>query len=164
MSMLGMTFLDEIVIKSEITSTDQILEELREDVITALKQTGKSMDESKDGMDLALVSIDLLKQEFQFSGAYNPMYLVRKLKRSELNKLKNGVELEVARGSIYNSTHLLQTVRADQMPIGISEKKLRFQATHFKNEGYNIYMFSDGFLDQFGGPRGKKFMSKNLRN
>ena len=64
MSMLGITFLDEIVIKSEITSTDQILEELREHVIAALKQTGKSMDESKDGMDLALVSIDLQKQEF----------------------------------------------------------------------------------------------------
>lgn len=163
MSMLGMTFLDEIVIKSEITNTDQILEELRENVITALKQTGKSMDESKDGMDLALVSIDLQKPEFEFSGAYNPMYLVRKLKRSELNKLKKGMELELDRGSIHNSTHLLQTIRADQMPIGISEKKLPFQSTHFKNEDYNIYMFSDGFLDQFGGPRGKKFMSKNFK-
>jgi serine phosphatase RsbU (regulator of sigma subunit) len=91
------------------------------------------------------------------------MYLVRKLKRSELNKLNKGVELEGARGSIYNSTHLLQTVRADQMPIGISEKKFRFQSTRFKNEDYSIYMFSDGFLDQFGGPRGKKFMSKNFK-
>ena len=68
-------------------------------MITALKQTGKSMDESKDGMDLALVSIDMQNQEFQFSGAYNPMYLVRKLKRSEKSKLNKGVELEVPRGS-----------------------------------------------------------------
>jgi serine phosphatase RsbU (regulator of sigma subunit) len=163
MSMLGMTFLHEIVIKSEITSTDQILEELREHVITALKQTGKGVDESKDGMDLSLISIDLLSLEFQFSGAYNPMYLVRKLKRSELGKLNKGEDLNVSRGSQYNKSHLLQTIRADQMPIGISEKELPFKSTRFKNEGYNIYMFSDGFLDQFGGPRGKKFMSKNFK-
>jgi serine phosphatase RsbU (regulator of sigma subunit) len=49
------------------------------------------------------------------------------------------------------------------MPIGISEKKLPFSSSHFNNEGYSIYMFSDGFLDQFGGPRGKKFMSKNFK-
>jgi serine phosphatase RsbU (regulator of sigma subunit) len=161
--MLGITFLDEIVIKSEITSTDQILEELRKHVITALKQTGKSLDESKDGMDLALVTLDLKNQEFQFSGAYNPMYLVRKLKRSEKIKVSKGQELEVPRGAIYNDSCLLQQIRADQMPIGISEKKLPFQSTHFKNEGYNIYMFSDGFLDQFGGTKGKKFMSKNFK-
>ena len=163
MSMLGMTFLDEIVIKSEITSTDQILEELRKHVITALKQTGKSVDESKDGMDLALVSLDLKNQEFQFSGAYNPVYLVRKLKRSEKTRINKGQELNVPRGAIYNDNYLLQPIRADQMPIGISEKKLPFGSIHFKNEGYNIYMFSDGFLDQFGGPRGKKFMSKNFK-
>jgi len=163
MSMLGITFLDEIVIKSEITSTDQILEELREHVIKALKQTGKAVDESKDGMDLSLVSIDLLEQEFQFSGAYNPMLLVRKLKRSEIGKLNKGQELEIPRGSIYNGSHLLKTIRADQMPIGISEKKLPFRSNTFKDEGYSIYMFSDGFLDQFGGPKGKKFMSKNFK-
>mgnify|MGYP001819755734 CR=1 FL=1 len=49
------------------------------------------------------------------------------------------------------------------MPIGISVKTLPFQATTFKDEGYNIYMFSDGYLDQFGGPRGKKFMSRNFK-
>jgi len=38
-----------------------------------------------------------------------------------------------------------------------------FNATTFKDEGYSIYMFSDGFLDQFGGPQGKKFMSKNFK-
>ncbi len=163
MSMLGMTFLDEIVIKSEITRTDQILEELREHVIVALKQTGELVDESKDGMDLSLVSIDLLKQDFQYSGAYNPIYLVRELKRSESAKLNKGEALDLPRGSIYNQSHLLQTIRADQMPIGISEKKLPFHSTHFENEGFNMYMFTDGFLDQFGGPKGKKFMSKNFK-
>jgi len=163
MSMLGMTFLDEIVIKSEITQTDAILEELRKHVISALKQTGEGVDESKDGMDLALISIDLETKEFQFSGAYNPMYLVRELNRSEKNKLSKGQELDISRGSLYNTSHLLETIKADQMPIGISEKKLPFTSSNFTSEGYCIYMFSDGFLDQFGGPRGKKFMSKNFK-
>jgi serine phosphatase RsbU (regulator of sigma subunit) len=164
MSMLGMTFLDEIVIKSEVTRTDQILEQLREHVITSLKQSGKNIEEStKDGMDLSMVSIDINSHEIQFSGAYNPLYLVRKLKRVEKAKLNKGVELDLPRGSIHDDKNILLQLRADQMPIGISEKTLPFNATSFNNEGYSIYMFSDGYLDQFGGPQGKKFMSKNFK-
>lgn len=164
MSMLGMTFLDEIVIKSEITSTDEILEQLRNHVISSLKQSGKSMEEStKDGMDLAMVAIDVEKKEFQYSGAYNPLYMVRKLKRSEVARLNKGEELDLPRGSIHDDKNLLLQVRADQMPIGISEKSQPFTASSIKDEGFSIYMFSDGFLDQFGGPQGKKFMSKNFK-
>jgi serine phosphatase RsbU (regulator of sigma subunit) len=164
MSMLGMTFLDEIVIKAEVTRTDQILEQLRDHVITSLKQSGKSIEEStKDGMDLSMVSLDLNTHEIQFSGAYNPLYMVRKLKRGEKIKLNKGEELDLPRGSIYDDKNLLLQIRADQMPIGISEKTLPFNATTFKDEGYSIYMFSDGYLDQFGGPQGKKFMSKNFK-
>lgn len=164
MSMLGMTFLDEIVIKSEVTNTDGILNQLREHVITSLKQSGQDNENTtKDGMDLAMISIDMQKLEFQYSGAYNPLYLVRKLKRSEKARLAREEELDLPRGSIHNEKHVLIQVRADQMPIGISEKTRSFQATTFKDEGYSIYMFSDGFLDQFGGPRGKKFMSRNFK-
>lgn len=164
MSMLGMTFLDEIVIKSEITRTDQILEQLRDHVISSLKQSGKSIEEStKDGMDLSMISIDINSHEIQFSGAYNPLYLVRKLKASEKNKLNKGEELDLPRGSIHDDKHLLLQMRADQMPIGISEKTLPFTSTTIKNENYSVYMFSDGYLDQFGGPQGKKFMSKNFK-
>ncbi|MEN8155341.1 MAG: triple tyrosine motif-containing protein [Bacteroidota bacterium] len=164
MSMLGMTFLDEIVIKSEITSTDKILETLREHVIRSLVQSGKKDQEAiKDGMDLAMVSVDTKTREIQFSGAYNPLYLVRKLNRSEKNKLNKGEELELPKGSIHDNEYLLLHIRGDQMPIGVSEKDMTFSATTFKDEGFNIYMFSDGFLDQFGGSRGKKFMSKNFK-
>ena len=116
-----------------------------------------------DGMDLAMISIDMKNKNFQYSGAYNPLYLVRELKRSEKAKTEKGKELDLPRGSIHDDKHLLIQIRADQMPIGISEKKMPFNATTFKDEGYNIYMFSDGFLDQFGGPKGKKFMSKNFK-
>ncbi|MCD4710133.1 MAG: SpoIIE family protein phosphatase, partial [Bacteroidales bacterium] len=164
MSMLGMTFMDEIVIKSKVTGTNEILDQLREHIITSLRQSGKSsVDSSKDGMDLAMVSINLKNNEFQYSGAYNPIYLVRKLKRSEKTKLNMGVKLDLPRGAIHDNKHLLLQIRADQMPIGISEKKQPFQSTMFKDEGYNIYMFTDGFVDQFGGPAEKKFMSKNFK-
>ncbi len=164
MSMLGMTFLDEIIIKSEITSTHEILDQLREHVITSLRQSGKRTTEStKDGMDLAMISIDLKSRRFQYSGAYNPLYLVRKLKRTERAKLAKGEELELPRGSIYNEQYLLLQIRADQMPIGISEIPVPFTSSTFRDEGYSIYMFSDGYLDQFGGPQGKKFMSKNFK-
>jgi serine phosphatase RsbU (regulator of sigma subunit) len=110
-----------------------------------------------------MISLDLKTNMIQYSGAYNPLYLVRKLKRSEKAKLTRGEELDLPRGSIYDKDHVLLQIRADQMPIGVSEKNMRFTSTTLKDDGYNIYMFSDGFLDQFGGPQGKKFMSKNFK-
>lgn len=164
MSMLGMTFLEEIVIKSEITSTDEIMEALRDHVIHSLEQSGVSnRDIVMDGMDLAMISVDMKNKKFQYSGAYNPLYIVRELKRSEKAKIRSGEVLDLPRGSIHDEKNVLIMIRADQIPIGISEKKMKFNATTIKDEGYNIYMFSDGFLDQFGGPRGKKFMSKNFK-
>ncbi len=164
MSMLGMTFLDEIVIKSDITSTEKILDSLREHVITSLKQSGKSMKEStKDGMDMAMVALDRENRTIQFSGAYNPMYLVRSLNAEEKSILEEGGELDLPRGSIHDEHRLLLQIRGDQMPIGISEKKMPFTSTTIEDEGFNMYMFSDGFLDQFGGPQGKKFMSRNFK-
>jgi serine phosphatase RsbU (regulator of sigma subunit) len=164
MSMLGMTFLDEIVIKSEITETDRIMDTLREQLIASLEQSGRKQEEAvKDGMDLAMIAVDLKSGNIQYSGAYNPLYLVRKLKRSEKGALTKGLELDLPRGSIHDGENLLIQIMADQMPIGVSEKEMSFTATDIKDEGFNIYMFSDGFLDQFGGPQGKKFMSKNFK-
>ena len=164
MSMLGISFIDEIVNKSRITATNEILDLLREQVIISLKQEGnRGMDSSKDGMDLAMVSIDLKSKNFQYSGAYNPLYLVRKLKRGEKTKLNKGLELDLPRGAMHDDKHLLLQIRADQMPIGISEKAQAFQATSFEDEAYSIYMFSDGYVDQFGGPAKKKLMSKNFK-
>ena len=164
MSMLGMTFLDEIVIKAEVTDTAGVLDQLRNHVISSLKQSGKTIKESnKDGMDLSMISIDMDTREIQFSGAYNPIYLVRPLTRSEKKKAKNGGELDLPRGSMHDDKHLLMQIRADQMPIGISEKSVPFSSDTYNYEGYSIYMFTDGYLDQFGGERGKKFMSRNFK-
>jgi serine phosphatase RsbU (regulator of sigma subunit) len=164
MSMLGISFLEEIVVKSGITETNKILDALRNHVITSLRQTGKSMDEStKDGMDLAMVAIDSNSKSIQFSGAYNPLYVVRKLNSTEKTLIATGKNLEIDPRAIYNETHILYQVKADHMPIGISEKGHQFTSSVIEEEEAMIYLFSDGYVDQFGGPLGKKYMSKNYK-
>ena len=164
MSMLGISFLDEIVIKSGITETNKILNALRNHVITSLRQTGKSMDEStKDGMDLSMVAIDKSKKSIQYSGAYNPLYVVRKLTEEEKSLLSKGDAIELERGAVHNDTHMLYQMKADHMPIGISEKDHSFTAKLVEERDATIYLFSDGYVDQFGGPLGNKYMSRNYK-
>ncbi len=165
MSMLGISFLDEIIIKSGISQTNEILDSLRQHVITSLRQTGKSMAEStKDGMDLAMISIDQESKAIQYSGAYNPLYSVRELNKEEKAILLKGGDLELDRGDLHNDTHILLQVKADQMPIGISEKDFDFSAKTIEDvKSSTLYLFSDGYVDQFGGPNGKKLMAKNFK-
>lgn len=139
MSMLGISFMNEIVNKSDTTQANEILNELRGHVVESLGQTGEE-GEQQDGMDLALCVIDMKGRKVQYSGAYNPLYLIR---NNELSEYK-----------------------PDKMPIGIhKEKKEPFNNTIIDVEiGDALYMFSDGYVDQFGGPRQKKFMSKNFKD
>ncbi|MBN2215489.1 MAG: SpoIIE family protein phosphatase [Bacteroidales bacterium] len=138
MSMLGIAFLNEIVNRSLKASSHEILDQLRAHVMKSLHQTGKE-DESKDGMDIALCIIDMKKKELQFSGAHNPLFLIR---NEELTEIK-----------------------ADKMPIGISLrynqpftcKKLRLLTDDM------LYIFSDGYYDQFGGPNKKKFSMRRFK-
>jgi serine phosphatase RsbU (regulator of sigma subunit) len=138
MSMLGITLLDEIVNKKNITNAGQILDALREGVIKSLKQKG-IRGETQDGMDIALCSINTLSWEMQYSGAYNPIYIAR---NSEMIKFK-----------------------ADRMPIGIYFKRTdKFSVQNIQLlDNDVIYLFTDGFADQFGQNRGDKFMNKNFR-
>jgi serine phosphatase RsbU (regulator of sigma subunit)/Tfp pilus assembly protein PilF len=138
MSMLGISFLNEIVSKDIKLEANYILNELREFIIQSLHQTGKD-DEAKDGMDIALCIFDKTKNELQYAGANNPMYLIR-----------NG-ELEIH--------------KANKMPIGIHTMDNKpFQNNSLQaQKGDIIYLFSDGYIDQFGGPNQKKFSSKQFR-
>lgn len=138
MSMLGISFLEEIVNNREITESGKILNELRREVQRALRQKG-GRDETKDGMDISLCVVDREKNMIQYSGANNSLYLIR-------------------------SNELIE-FRADRMPIGIYD----LVEKDFKNNDISIvpgdllYMFSDGYVDQFGGPDHKKFKSTNLK-
>jgi len=131
MSILGISFLNEII-SSGIPKANIILNRLRENIMKTLHQTG-DLSKLKDGMDLALVIIDFEKKELQFSGAFNPMYLIR-----------NGNLIEF---------------RGDKMPIGIApttEKSFTNKSLKIRREDI-LYIFSDGYADQFGGVEQKKF-------
>ena len=164
MSMLGMSFLNEIVNKSQINESDQILNKLRDSVIHALKQTGRS-DEAKDGMDLALYVWNRENNSIEFSGANNPLYYTRPLIKEELALLKKEDESFLEKGEIHDGKYLLKQLKADKMPIGIYVKKdIPFSKYILQAEkGYTIYTFSDGYVDQFGGETGKKFMTKAFK-
>ncbi len=134
MSMLGVTFLNEIVNRDKIIAPNEILNNLRTKVIDSLNQKG---GETKDGMDIAISVIDTEKQEIQFSGAYNPLYIIPKDKKE------------------------VKIIKADRMPIGIyikMDKKFTNNTIKY-NKGDSIYLFSDGYIDQFGGKDERKLKS-----
>jgi serine phosphatase RsbU (regulator of sigma subunit) len=162
MSLLGMSFLDEIVNKSSIQRADLILKELRIHVTNSLKQVGED-DEAKDGMDMALLMVDFVAGKVEFSGAYNPCFKIRKLTDSETESFTEG-KYDSEEGVMSNGRYLLETVLASKMPIGISARMKEDFILHQwdMEKGVSYYLFSDGYVDQFGS-NGRKFMKKNFK-
>ncbi len=163
MSLLGMSFLDEIIDKEKAPRADHILSELRHHVTESLKQVGGD-DEAKDGMDMALLVVDFNKSRIEFSGAYNPCFRVRKMTEEEAKNFHDE-NMEMPDGSMSNGKYLLETIFASKMPIGISSRmneKFVFYDWNLEH-GVSYYLFSDGYIDQFGGPKGRKFMKKNFK-
>ena len=161
MSMLGVAFLNEIVNKSEKLQANLILNRLRENVINSLHQTGKE-GESKDGIDIALIIIDNKTLELQYAGAYNPLYIVRPI-ISDSNYSDN----QTGKKDDFLNSHLKYSddkykffeIKADRMPIGFHPKAYKDFTNHIINlcKGDTVYIFTDGYADQFGGKSGKKF-------
>ncbi len=139
MSMLGSALLNDIVNNMDVLQANLILNELRDRVIQSLRQTGEA-DEARDGMDISLCVIDGDNMQLQYAGAHNPLYLIREGKLTE--------------------------VKADTMPIGISSEARRpftnHQLTLLKDDAF--YLFTDGYVDQFGGERRKRFMTSRLKS
>ncbi len=163
MSLLGMSFLDEIISKESAPRADNILNQLRLHVTESLKQSGVD-DEAKDGMDIAILVFDFRSNKIEYSGAYNPCFKVRKLTEEEAVKYREDSP-ELPEGSMSNGKYLLETVSANKMPIGISSKMQENFTLHEWDsaEGVSYYLFSDGYVDQFGGINGRKFMKKNFK-
>jgi serine phosphatase RsbU (regulator of sigma subunit) len=137
MSMLGVSLLNEIVLTKRITAPDVILNLLRAKIIEALKQEAASV--VKDGMDMTVCLLNQTNNRLYFSGANNPLYLIRKGK--------------------------LTQIQGDKMPVAIHEIMDPFTIHEIALErGDTFYTFSDGYADQFGGPQQKKFLTKNFRN
>jgi len=142
MSMLGMSNLNEIVQRREVTQADQVLNELRKQIKLSLRQHGKR-DESKDGIDMAIGVLDLKSMKLQYAGANIPLYLI----------------------SHVNGTSELIEIKPDRMPLGYYHSKDVSFVNHdiALDTGDAFYMSSDGFMDQKGGKADKKYMSKNFK-
>jgi serine phosphatase RsbU (regulator of sigma subunit) len=150
MSMMGNDYLSDIIVDSKINDPAEILNMLRSGIIKALKQRGES-GESKDGMDMSLVNINKLTKELEFSGANNPIYIVR-------SKDKPAPE-KATTFNIDNSNYYLYEIKGNKFPVGIHMGTTLQPFTKQSvtlHTGDAIYLFSDGFADQFGGPHGKK--------
>ncbi len=170
MSMMGIAFLSEIVNQENIINANHVLNELRSKIIQALNQQGDDQTKTdrnksiKDGMDIAFCAINKDNNELQFAGANNPMYLIR---NSKSGSPKNGSESVQS-----NDDFKLYEFKGDKMPIGvhaIEEESFTNHTIQLK-EGDTVYLFSDGFADQFGGKTqeirnsgGKKFKYKAFR-
>jgi serine phosphatase RsbU (regulator of sigma subunit) len=138
MSMIGSSLLNEVVNEKGINTPGAIFDEVRSGFINALKQTTDDVQQ-KDGMDAILCSLDQ-NRKLEFAAAYNPLFLIRD---GELRDYK-----------------------ADAQPVGfhqgVETPFTNQELTLVKNDV--IYLLSDGFQDQFGGPKGKKFKVRKLKN
>jgi len=137
MSILGITFLNEIAVLANETPAE-ILNELRERVKQALHQTGKD-NEAQDGMDIALCRIDKKEKRLLFAGAHNPLYVVR--------------------------NNVLTKLNAERQPIAIFIRETAFANQSFTLEnGDMIYLFSDGYYDQINFNNEGRFKTSRFQN
>ncbi len=134
MSLLNAGFLNEAIKEKNILQPNEIFNYVRERLITSISNDGQ-----QDGMDGILICINKKTNQITYSAANNEPVLVSKQSIIELSK--------------------------DKMPIGKGEKKESFTLyTINANSGDSLYLYTDGYADQFGGPKGKKFKYKALNN
>jgi serine phosphatase RsbU (regulator of sigma subunit) len=138
MSMIGNNILNQIVNETGITSPDKILNLLNREVRKALKQGEQTA--SKDGMDVAIICF-INETEIEYAGAQRPLWMIR--------------------------NNSFEEIKGDKFSIGglqTEAEKEFIKHTIALSKNDCIYIFSDGFVDQFGGAQGKKFMSKQFKN
>jgi serine phosphatase RsbU (regulator of sigma subunit)/tetratricopeptide (TPR) repeat protein len=149
MSMLGMSFLNQIIATKPFENAALILQELRNEIIKALRQTNDEQSQL-DGMDISLAAINTNTNMCHWAGANNPLWIIR-------NDYKDFLTDCVADG--------IEEIKGDKMPIGLYIRMDDYTNHAFKlNKGDKLYFFSDGYVDQFGGLEKKKFNRKALKN
>ncbi|WP_291727466.1 7TM diverse intracellular signaling domain-containing protein [Bernardetia sp.] len=138
MSLIGNDLLTEVIINKKITEPHHILQKLHIGIRSLLKQQETN---NRDGMDMALVVIDIENKWLEFAGANNPL--------------------------VYIQNNELEVIKGDKMPIGGDNSRRAKSFTKHRVSLENetvLYLFSDGIQDQFGGEKNKKFSPKRLRN
>lgn len=140
MSVIGSTILNQTINRATVNNPGDALSQFN-------KKVSETLSSIKDGMDMALCSINFEKLELQYAGANNPLYIVR----------RNTSDL-LADGKVDGKIELIE-IKADKQAIGADTAKTKIFTNHkIKLEkGDAIYLFTDGYADQFGGEKGKKF-------
>jgi serine phosphatase RsbU (regulator of sigma subunit) len=132
MSLLNIGFLSEAINEKNIAKPNEVFNYVRQRLIDSL---GKG--EQKDGFDGILICIDRESKNITYSAANNKPILV--------------------------SNQQIIELKSDRMPVGIGEKKENFNLYNINyTQGDYLYLYTDGYADQFGGPKGKKFKYKPL--
>ena len=186
MSMIGNAYLNEIVIEKRIDKPSEILFMMRKEIIRSLKQKAVGQ---KDGMDMALCVWDKNSNKLEYAGANNPLWIVKKnggvgavsTESSASEDTNTYISIDKDGGTlkdedyksngnnqqspISNNSFQLVEIKPDRQPVAyFTGKQNPFTNREIQIEkGETIYICSDGFQDQFGGPKGKKFMSKRLK-
>lgn len=148
MSMIGNDLLNKIVIEKEVSNPAQILNNLHEDVRFALRQARENA--SRDGMDIILCKIDFASKKIEYAGANRSLFIIRKKKDKEV---------------LPDEKELIE-IKADKYAIGGYQKEQKRIFTNHELQltaGDMLYMFSDGYIDQFGGLFNKKYSTKRFK-
>ncbi len=159
MSMLGIGFLNEIIVESKITKANEILEKLRNKIIYVLEQ--KNIDTQQyDGIDMALCVWDKNTNTLEYCGAYNPLWIARNIENiTPLQKTAPRTLIDE------KQNRALIEFTANKQPVGSHKIGIKpfssIKIQLFAND--ILYTFSDGFPDQFGGPNVKKFKYKPFK-
>jgi serine phosphatase RsbU (regulator of sigma subunit) len=138
LSMIGLSLINQLVNEQGITQPSQILNLLNTGMLSSLKHKSNDIN---DGMDIALCSYDLGSKKLEFAGANRPLYIIHKDK--------------------------LHEIKSDKMAIGgfrLNENAVFTNHSFSMETGDSIYLFTDGFVDQFGGEDGKKLLAKRMRD
>ncbi len=160
-SMMGTILLNEIYNSKLLREPNEILDELNRLVeLTLLGREGKQM---KDGMDIAFCRLDKKEKVLHFSGANNPLWIISE--KDTLTDSKNGMAQDPVQANLSLGTKNLFEIKADKQPIGkyadVQKKFTKHSLSLSEND--EIYIFTDGFPDQFGGPEGKKYKYKPFK-
>lgn len=138
MSMIGVELLNKIIIDQKIETPSEILYVLSKGIERTFSGDDSGIKVLKDGMDIGLCVIDMKTRELEYAGAFFPLYIIRDNKLNE--------------------------IKGDRISVGLASSN-EFTNNHFKLENDDmVYLFSDGYTDQFGGPHDKKFMYRRFRH
>lgn len=139
MSMIGLEILSKIIIESKVEHTDDVLGTLNKELEQAFNKEDDGKATIKDGIEISMCIVDMQTQMLEFSGAFLSVYIIRDEKLDE--------------------------IKGDKINVGQNAEGVVFSRNSYQLEPNDIiYLFSDGYADQFGGPENKKFMYRRLRH